>query len=47
MLHTTTTTDGMGHFWKDFVFGSKATRVLGSTPDSLYQTVPSLVEAML
>jgi hypothetical protein len=46
MFRTTPPPEGMGQGWKDFVLGSKATSVLGLTPDSLYQTIPSLVEAM-
>ena len=46
MLRTTPPPEGMGHDWNDFVFGSKATRVFGFTPDSLYQTTPSRVEAI-
>ena len=46
MLRTTPPPEGMGHVLKVFVFGLNATSVFGLTPDSLYQTVPSLVEAM-
>ena len=46
MLRTTPPPEGIGHFSNVFAFGSKATRVFGSTPDSLYQRVPSEVEAI-
>jgi hypothetical protein len=46
MLRTTPPPEGIGQLRNDFVTGSKATSVLSSTPDSLYQTVPSPVEAL-
>lgn len=47
MLRTTPPPEGrIGHFSNVFAFGSNATSVFGSTPDSLYQTVPSCVEAI-
>ena len=41
MLRTTPPPEGMGVEENCFDRGSKRTSVLGVTPDSLYQTVPS------
>jgi hypothetical protein len=38
MLRTTPPPEGIAQVWNFSVFGSKRTRVLGLTPDSLYQT---------
>jgi len=46
MLRTTPPPDGIGFVRKLSDLGSNRTRVLGFTPDSLYQTSPSLVMAI-
>jgi len=46
MLRTTPPPEGIGSALKLPDLGSNFTSVLGFTPDSLYQTVPSLVTAM-
>src|SRR5262249_5259835 len=47
MFLTTPPPEGMGVLLKNFlVLGSNDTSVLGETPDSLYQTMPSPVMAM-
>jgi hypothetical protein len=46
MFRTTPPPEGIGQVWNFLVFGLKAMSVFGLTPDSLYQTVPSLVEAI-
>ena len=46
MLRTTPPPDGIGFVRKLSDLGSNRTRVLGFTPDSLYQTSPSLVIAI-
>jgi len=38
MLRTTPPPEGIVHVWNFSALGSKRTRVLGLTPDSLYQT---------
>ena len=46
MLRTTPPPDGIGFALKLSDLGSNLTKVLGATPDSLYQTSPSLVIAI-
>src|SRR6266705_5115202 len=46
MLRTTPPPDGIGFVLKLSDLGSNFTRVLGFTPDSLYQTSPSFVIAI-
>jgi hypothetical protein len=46
MLRTTPPPDGIGFVLKVSDLGSNFTRVLGFTPDSLYQTSPSFVTAI-
>ena len=46
MLRTTPPPDGIGLVLKLSDLGSNLTNVLGFTPDSLYQTSPSLVIAI-
>jgi hypothetical protein len=46
LILTLDVASGVRHFWNFFVFGSKATSVFGSRPDSLYHTVPSEVDAI-
>jgi hypothetical protein len=43
MFRTTPPPEGIFSWLKVWDLGSKRTSVLGLTPDSLYQTVPSLV----
>ena len=46
MLRTTPPPDGIGFVLKFSELGLNLTRVLGFTPDSLYQTSPSFVMAI-
>src|SRR5437660_12524939 len=46
ILRTTPPPEGIGSVLKFSVLGSNLTRVFGFTPDSLYQTSPSLEMAM-
>ena len=46
MLRTTPPPEGIASVLKLSDLGSNLTNVLGCTPDSLYQTSPSLVVAM-
>jgi len=46
MLRTTPPPDGIGFVLKVSDLGSNFTKVLGFTPDSLYQTSPSFVTAI-